>query len=144
MKAKTIAGQAQKSYVLVFDTDDEVVSNLVRFASECNIHSASITGIGGFRDVKLGYFDLEKRAYKPIPVREQVEVLSLTGNLSQDGDGNAKLHAHVVVGKSDGNAMGGHLMEAHVRPTLELVLVETPAHLRRQFDPERGLALLQI
>ena len=53
-------------------------------------------------------------------------------------------HAHVVLGRSDGSAIGGHLVEAHVRPTLEVVLVETPAHLRKRIDAETGLALIDL
>ena len=57
-------------------------------------------------------------------------------------EGGPALHAHIVVGKSDGTAMGGHLLGGHVRPTLEVALTESPAHLQRAIDPETGLALL--
>ena len=56
--------------------------------------------------------------------------------------GEPKIHAHVVVGRVDGEARGGHLLEAHVWPTLEVVLVESPRHLRKRHDPETGLALI--
>ena len=95
-----------------------------------------------FRDVVLGYFNWQKKDYKKIPIHEQVEVLSLLGDIAQ-GDDGPKIHAHVVVGKSDGTAHGGHLLEAHVRPTLEVVLVESPRHLQRQYDPESRLALIR-
>ena len=49
-----------------------------------------------------------------------------------------------VLGKSDGAALGGHLLEAHVRPTLEVTLVESPKHLRRKHDQETGLALIRL
>ena len=39
-------------------------------------------------------------------------------------------------------AHGGHLLQGYVKPTLEVVVVESPAHLQRQFRPEFGLALL--
>jgi len=74
-------------------------------------------------------------------IQEQVEVLSLIGDIALD-DGEPKVHAHVVVGKSDGTAHGGHVLEAHVRPTLEVVLTESPRHLRKRFDPESCLALI--
>ena len=53
-------------------------------------------------------------------------------------------NAHVVVGRRDGSAIGGHLVQAWVRPTRELVLTEAPAHLRKQIDPESGLALIRV
>jgi predicted DNA-binding protein with PD1-like motif len=50
----------------------------------------------------------------------------------------------VIVGDANGLARGGHLMEAHVWPTLELILEESPTHLRRRSDPESGLALISL
>ena len=100
-------------------------------------------GCYSFRDVVLGYFERERKDYKRIPLHEQVEVLSLGGNIAL-ADGKPKLHAHVVIGKSDGSAHGGHLLEAHVWPTLEVMVVESPQHLRRTYDEETGLALLTL
>jgi hypothetical protein len=131
------------SFVLVFDTGDEVTKELLAFAREHAIEAASFTGIGAFQSVTLGYFELDKRDYTRIPINEQVEVVSLVGNIAR-GDEGPKLHAHVVVGKRDGAAFGGHLIDARVRPTLEVVLVETPAHLRRRSDPATGLALIDL
>jgi len=76
-------------------------------------------------------------------VDEQVEVVSLIGDIALD-DGNPKVHAHVVVGKKNGTTMGGHLLEAHVRPTLELVLQDSAEQLKRKFDPASGLALIDL
>jgi len=89
----------------------------------------------------LGYFDWQKKEYQSIPVQEQVEVVSLLGDVAME-DGEPAVHAHVVVAGRDGAARGGHLLEAHVRPTLEIVLSESPAHLRKRYDPTSGLALI--
>jgi uncharacterized protein len=140
---KLSAAGGTDSFVLVFDTGDEVTKELLAFAREHKIDAASFSGIGAFQQVTLGYFELEKRDYKRIPINEQVEVVSLIGNIAR-GDDGPKLHAHVVVGRSDGAAFGGHLIDARVRPTLELVLVETPAHLRRRSDAATGLALIDL
>ena len=70
-------------------------------------------------------------------------MLSLIGNVALVGD-EPKVHAHVVVGKRDGTAHGGHLLEASVWPTLEVILVESPEHLRRKMDKETGLALISL
>jgi uncharacterized protein len=115
---------------------------LFAFAHEHGVGAAYFTAIGALREVTLGYWGWETEDYRRIPVREQVEVLSLAGNIALTPDGSTKVHAHVVVGKADGTAHGGYLLEGHVRPTLELILVETPRHLRRTFDPRTGLALL--
>ncbi len=102
------------------------------------------TAIGAFRDATLAYFDWDRKEYLKNPVREQVEVVSLIGDVALAPDGAPKVHVHVVLGRRDSTALGGHLMEAHVRPTLEVTLTETPQHLRRQHDPQSGLALIRV
>jgi predicted DNA-binding protein with PD1-like motif len=132
-----------KTFVVVFSAGDTVTDNLLAFARTHKIEAASFSGIGALESVTLGYFEPEKRDYKRIAINEQVEVLSLIGNVAA-GDDGPKLHAHVVVGKADGTAHGGHLLEGRIRPTLELIIVETPSHLRRRSDPATGLALIDV
>ncbi len=144
MRAKLLADGGAKTYALVFETGDEVMAGLTAFAREKGLAGSHLTAIGAFRDVTLGYFDWDRKDYRRIPIAEQVEVLSLVGDVALDESGGPKVHAHVVVGKADGSAHGGHLLEAHVRPTLEVTLVETPAHLQRRYDPEARLALIRL
>ncbi|HWD35492.1 MAG TPA: PPC domain-containing DNA-binding protein, partial [Casimicrobiaceae bacterium] len=117
MRAKVLDDAGERTWALVFDVGDEVVSTLTQFASLHQLTAARFTAIGAFSEATLGYFDAGKKAYEKIPVREQVEVLSLIGDVALDR-GQPKIHAHVVVGKRDGSAHGGHLLEARVRPTL--------------------------
>jgi uncharacterized protein len=134
----------QKTFALVFNTGDEVMKLLLDFAREKRLAGCHFTAIGAFESAVLGYFDWKAKDYKRIPVREQVEVLSLIGDVAEKEDGKAQVHAHVVVGTSEGKALGGHLIEGHVRPTLELILTESPVHLRKRHDPESGLALIHL
>jgi predicted DNA-binding protein with PD1-like motif len=110
-------------------------------AHDHHLRASQFTAIGAFSSALVGYFDWEKKVYQKIRIDDQVEVLSLIGDVSLD-QGEARVHAHVVLGKSDGTAHGGHLLSGHVRPTLEVVLTESPAYLRRRYDPESGLALI--
>ncbi len=144
MKTRLIDAASEKTYVVVFDKGDEVASGLLDVAKQYNLDAAHLTAIGAFSDATLGYFDRERREYKKIPLAEQVEVLSLIGDIAVKEDGTPQVHAHVVVGRSDGTTRGGHLLEAHVWPTLEVVIVESPAHLRKKTDPETGLALISL
>jgi predicted DNA-binding protein with PD1-like motif len=132
-----------RTYALVFDKGDLVMKELERFAREHELTTAHFTAIGALSDVVLGYFEWERKDYKEIPLDEQVEVLTLAGDVAL-ADGEPGIHAHLVVGRSDGSAAGGHLIEATVRPTLELILTETPAHLRKRKDAETGLALIAL
>jgi predicted DNA-binding protein with PD1-like motif len=133
----------RRTFVLVFDTGDEAVAGLTEFARAERLGAAQVSAIGAFSDAVLGYFDWERKEYRRIPVEEQVEVVSLLGDVALEGDEPA-VHVHVVVAGEDGTARGGHLLQAHVRPTLEVMLTESPAHLRKRYDPESGLALIAL
>jgi len=141
MKSKVINEGPERTIALVFDEGEEVTAGLLRFAEEQNLTAARFTGIGALSHAVLGFFDLEKRDYQRIEIAEQVEVLSLIGNFALQG-AKKKIHAHIVLGKSDGTAHGGHLLEGHVRPTLEVLVVESPGWLQREVDEKTGLPLL--
>lgn len=143
MKWKLLKEGAQRTFAVVFDAGDDVLEGLRDFAIEQNLNASGFTAIGAFQEVTLGYFDLEKKDYVRIPIQEQVEVLSLVGNVARKED-KPKIHAHVVVGKRDGTAHGGHLLEARVRPTLEVVLTESPRQMQREIDPATGLPLISL
>jgi predicted DNA-binding protein with PD1-like motif len=143
MQAKLINEVPERTYAVILDRGDEVMSALQRFAEQEGLTASRITAIGAFERATLGYFDWERKDYERIPVDEQVEVVSLVGDVALD-QGKPKLHVHVVLGRRDGSALGGHLLDAVVRPTLEVLLTESPGHLRRECDPASGLALIRI
>lgn len=143
MHSKLLNADPPVTYAVVLDTGDEVVSELSKFVRDQEVEAASVTAIGAFRRALLGYFRWEKKQYKQIAVEQQVEVLSLLGDVAV-GDQGPTLHLHAVLGKADGSVVGGHLLEAHVRPTLEVILVQPPSYLRKRKDPETGLALIAI
>jgi uncharacterized protein len=142
MKSKLINDGPQKTFVLILDKGDEAVSSIEGFARENRIGAAQLTGVGAFSRTVLGFFDWETKDYQKIPVEEQVEVVSFVGDVAVGPDGKPALHPHVVISRRDCSAMGGHLLEAYVRPTLEVVLTESPRHLHKRKDPESGLALI--
>src|SRR5689334_21605389 len=94
----------QKTYTVIFETGDEVLSNLLAFARDQRLGGSHFTAIGAFQDATLGYFDWAKKDYHKIPVREQVEVVSLVGDFAEGEGGEPKVHAHVVLARSDGTA----------------------------------------
>lgn len=143
MRWKLLDAGPPATYAIVLAKGDEAMSVLGRIVREQKIEAASITAIGAFERAVLGYFDWETKEYKRNPVEEQIEVLSLLGDVAVSDEGPT-LHLHAVLGKRDGSTVGGHLLEGHVRPTLELTLIEPPAHLRKRKDPESGLALIDL
>jgi len=133
-----------KTYALIFDSGDELAEGLKSFAKEQKLAGSSFKAIGALSSVKLGWFNWETRKYETaVEFEEQVELLSMIGDVAIN-DGEPQVHAHVVVGRRDGTAHGGHLMHATVRPTCEVILTETPAHLQKQMDPEAGIPLIRL
>ncbi len=132
----------RRVFALVFDSGDEVMAGLKAFAQRERLGAAQITAIGALSDAELGYFDWETKQYIKNSVREQVEVAAFLGDIALSENDAPALHVHVVLGRRDAGALAGHLIEAHVRPTLEVVLTESPAHLHKRHDPESGLALI--
>lgn len=132
-----------KTYALVLETGDEVMACLARFAREAEVTGAVLSAIGAFAKAEIAYFDWETKEYLSIPVDEQVEVAALNGDIGVDEKGAPALHVHLVLGRRDGSALAGHLKSAEVRPTLEIVVTETPSHLRRVKDTETGLTLIR-
>jgi uncharacterized protein len=132
-----------RTVALVFETGEEPMQGLLDFAKRERLTAGHFTAIGAFEAVTLGYFDWSAKDYTRIVIPQQVEVLSLVGDVALEGTA-PRVHAHIVVGKRDGTAHGGHLLEATVRPTLEVILVQPPGHLRRRFDARSKLALIEI
>lgn len=143
MRVKLLHEAGERVFAVIFETGEDPVAGLTRLARDRNLSASSFTAIGAFSEATLGYFDWETKDYERIAVAEQVEVLALIGDIAVQGE-EKKLHAHVVLGRRDGSACGGHLLSAKVRPTLEVILTESPSYLRRVHDPASGLALIRI
>ena len=143
MKSRLVWQQAgERTFVLILETGEEAFSAISEFAARNQLSGASLTALGAFERVSVGWFDLAARTYRPIEVGEQCEGLSLLGDIALGDDGKPSLHMHAVLGLSDGTTRGGHFLKGTVRPTLEVTIVETPAHLRRRRRPELGIALI--
>lgn len=142
MRTQAIADGSERTFAVVLETGDSVMETLGGFAEREQLSAASFTAIGAFSDAVLAWFDYEQREYREFAVEEQIEVLTLVGDVALGPDEKPQVHAHVVCGRRGGLTLGGHLMEAHVRPTLEIVLREAPVHLRKRIDAASGLPLI--
>jgi hypothetical protein len=143
MKAKVIEDADVVTYVVVCDPGDEAVAALTQFARAERLEAAQLTAVGGFERATVGWFDRAARQFRPIPVDEQCEVLSLIGDIAEGQEGPS-LNLHVVLGLSDGTTRGGHLIEGRVFPTLEVIVTEAPAELRKVMRPDIGVALIDL
>jgi len=131
----------QRRFLVVFDKGDDVLATLRAFAETNAIRGASFVALGAFSSATIAYWNPATKEYEKIDVAEQVEVLSLVGNVGVDG-AETKIHAHVTLGRRDCSAIGGHILAATVFPTLEMHLVDYGAAIVRGKDEETGLSLI--
>jgi uncharacterized protein len=132
----------KRTFAVILQKGDEAMRCLQEFAAKERLGGAQVTVIRALSSAKLAFFDWETKQYRPIPVEEQVEVASMVGDIAVGPDGKPSIHVHAVLGRRDGTALAGHLQEGHVRPTLEIIITESPVHLRKVEDAESGLALI--
>jgi hypothetical protein len=145
MKSKLLSdSEGARLFAVVLDPGDEAFSAIEAFAAGENISGASITAIGAFERATIGWFDFDTKDYRRIPIDEQCEVLSVLGDVGRDENGKVSLHLHAVLGLSDGSTRGGHFLQGTVRPTLEVVITETPTHLCRKKRRDLGISLLDL
>jgi predicted DNA-binding protein with PD1-like motif len=133
MHSRTLGegGGTESTHMVFFDPGEEAIEGLASFARENDIEVASFTAIGGFESASIGFFNLETRGFDEIPFDErQVEVLSLVGEITTEGD-DPLVHGHVVLGRRDGSTLGGHLLRGVVRP----ILIVTVNEWSRELQP---------
>jgi len=131
----------EKVYVVVFLKGDEVLSGLTDFALKYKVGDAHFTGIGAISSATTAWLDLEHKMYHPTETREQVEVLSLIGDIASY-NGKPVVHMHAILGRKDGSTVGGHVWEMNVNPTVEVFVTANATQLHKRPDPESGIKLI--
>ena len=130
-----------KTYILVFAPGDEVLSGLYEFAVKYHVKSARFTGIGDATTARIGWFDRAKKMFKLNVISTQSEITSLLGDIALY-NGKPVVHAHINLAAEDGSVRGGHLLEAFVAPTLEVMVTVEPNPLYKKFNTSFGGVLI--
>lgn len=143
MKYTSLGSGPVQTFALAFEAGDEAMQDIAAFARAENVAAARFFGVGGFSEATLGYFDRAEQRYEPIAIGEQVELLSILGNICLK-DGAPLVHAHAVVGHRDGSVRGGHVLRALVWPTLELFVDVYPVQLVKVQQPSLGIATIAV
>ena len=131
----------EKVYAVVFQRGDEALSGLTDFAIKNGVKDAHFTAIGAVKSATVAWLDQERKMYHPIPVAEQVEVLSMIGDIAAF-EGKPVVHCHVVLGRQDGSTVGGHVFELNVFPTLEVFVTANTSGLRKKMDAGSGIKVI--
>jgi predicted DNA-binding protein with PD1-like motif len=142
MQSKLVKDTPEEQvYVIVFHKGDEVLSGLTDFAIAHNVTDAHFTAIGAASSATLAWLDLSQKSYHPIRVNQQVEVLSLIGDIAAFS-GKPVVHMHTVLGKPDGTTVGGHVFELNINPTLEVFMTVNTTPLKKKPDDASGMKLI--
>jgi len=142
MKVRLLSENAGvKHHAIILAKGDEVMSGLTDFARQNKVTSASFTAIGAFSRATVAWFDDGRKEFKLVPIEQQVELVSMIGDIALVND-QPSVHTHVAVASSDGTVRGGHVIKAFVFPTLELFMTVYPTPLHKESDKATGLKLI--
>ena len=131
----------EKVYAVVFYKGDEALSGLTDFALKYGVGDAHFTGIGAVSSATVAWLDQPNKIYRRISVPEQVEVLSLIGDVATF-NGKPVVHMHAVLGHQDGTTTGGHVFELNVNPTLEVFVTVNSVPLKKRPDEASGMKVI--
>lgn len=128
-------------HLLRFDREEELIASLQEYCQKETVPAASFQALGAAGELTLAYYNLTDKVYEDHDVKEDVEILSILGNIATM-DEKIIIHAHGVFGKKDLQTIGGHIKKLIVSATCEVSLTLLPGILLRAYDKETGLNLL--
>jgi predicted DNA-binding protein with PD1-like motif len=115
--------------IVIFYQGDEAFSGLLEFAEKYHVTSAHFTAIGALNGATVGWFDPQRKMYKEIPIHGQHEVIGMSGDVALY-QGKPVVHTRMIVG-ANGTMLGGHVPEAYVSPTLEVMVTVDPVTMKK-------------
>ena len=130
-------------YQVRLEIGDELMDSLTRLARAESISYAAVSGLGAVRRIVLGYYQPRISDYERHDLTDQMELLSLIGNIAQR-DGKPALHIHAALARQDLTVIGGHVFEAEAQPTMEIWVRPDDATVQRLYNEETHLALMQL
>jgi len=133
--------RAGDTYIVRLDSGEGIIETLTAFCAAEGIRAASITGVGTCVEAELGSLDWETKIHRPRKIAEHCEIAALVGNVSVQ-DGKPLVHLHATLADAECRSYSGHLHEALIKATGEIIITPLPGELRRTKDPDTGLNLI--
>ena len=133
----------KNKYLIRLDKDEKIIGTLLNFLKNNKIKAGFFLGLGAIHEVELAHYALENKKYSSKSLKGAFEIVSLLGN-SCIFDGKEYIHAHIIVGDSEMKTYGGHLKEAVVGPTCEIIFEEIDGEIGREYSEEIGLNLFKF
>jgi len=120
------------------DPGDEICDALRQVAQQEQLELAKVQGLGAVKRVVMGVYNVTTQQYKANTVEGVFEMLSLTGTIDTMKE-DFYSHLHIVIGDEAGHAYGGHLNEAVISATAEIVLTKLAGKVDREKSAKTGL-----
>lgn len=127
--------------VINLERGEELLETLLSYCKAKDITGATFTGLGATDMLELAFYNLTTKSYERHNIVEELEILSLTGNLGTLKE-EKMLHIHGVFGRRDLSTLGGHIFKLRVSGACEIHLSTLPRQLHRVHDETTGLNLL--
>ena len=135
--------QAGSTIFLRLERGEELVASLKEIMNKSIVDGcAKVSGIGATDNVTIGVFNPKTKVYTKKNIREDMEILSISGNLTKQ-NGEPYVHIHGSFASLD-NVYGGHINELYISATAEIVIDVYQTMIDRFFDEETGLNLLEL
>ena len=130
------------TYVLSCSRDEEIMSEIKKFAEKNNIEAASFSIIGAAKEVELAWYDVDIKEYTTKTFTEKLEIVSMTGNVGVM-DKDTIVHSHGVFSNKEMQTMGGHINKVVVAAACEITLEKLEGAIKREYSKEIGLNLME-
>lgn len=134
------AFRAKRHFLVRLPYGCDIVEHLTALAAEKKIRCGAVSVIGATWEATIGYYDQKRHAYEKRTFREEMEIVSCSGNISLK-EGQPLLHLHAVLGDTKLRCFGGHLFTGSKVFSAEAHIVELSGRRVRQPDAATGLAL---
>lgn len=131
------------NWVIRIDKGEEVVTQLKEICEKNNIKAGFVSAIGASNKITVGLFNTNSKVYQSETLSGDFEITNLTGNVSRK-DGEVYIHLHITVCDEEYKAHGGHLNEAWISATCEMLLTEVDGNIERKFNDNSGINIFDF
>ena len=139
------------------DRGEEILAQVKEIALKEEIKLASVQALGAMNKFTVGVFKTDEKEYasriesvrnfeKEYLANEfcgSFEIVSLTGTVNTMND-EFYCHLHMSAGNDKGEVFGGHLNQAVVSATCEMVITVIDGAVDRYYDEQIGLNLFRF
>jgi len=141
-----------RRFIIKIDPGARITAALLDFARSQNIQFASmVSAVGSVRDVE--FTGIQAGAHLPMTgprikthrLEGPLELMGLEGNIAPNAEKELGAQFYILGSKSNGEVVGGRLVEAEVFATCEIVLAEYLVEgIERHYSATSGVDTLYI